>query len=104
MKAREIFKKVEAFNEVASNLGWGGEGYVEVEFNNVSIPFEDGYKDFKKFVKDKYIEYAAKAILEYDGYEFDKEVEVEFEEPGVVYGKYKDSINVVVKLDYWPNR
>ena len=70
MKIREIFNKIENYNEIAN--------YISYSSDKVAIEFSDGrysssqfsnFKEFRKFVKDEYINEVANFILNYDGWE-----------------------------------
>ena len=72
MKAREIFKKVENYNEVAKVLGDKG---ARVLFRDeVSINSFTEWDDFKKFIRNEYIKPVPDILLSFNGFESDKEV------------------------------
>ena len=67
MKIKDIFKKVETYNEVASMIG------SDTIAINVAVGFGFGYRfpdyrTFKVYVNGEFIPEMAKAILEYDGF------------------------------------
>ena len=75
MKIKEMIKKIDTFNEVAEMIGnEKAELRCRIGFG-FSIPVTDE-KSFKKQIKEEYIPIMAKAILDFVGYEFNEEVEI----------------------------
>lgn len=76
MTVKELIKKIDTYNKLAEEIGsetkatlWFGFGYGR------SQNFKT-YAEFKKFIKEEYIDSCVDAILNYDGYEFNKTVSV----------------------------
>ena len=76
MKMKELFKKVEAYNEVAELMH---TAKAKIQFGEVyySERFEH-YNDFCKYVKREYIKEVAEKILNADNVEFDSEIVIEY--------------------------
>ena len=96
MTIREMLKKVEAFNEVSGHMD-GGTGlfdraYLKYDkgigwFGGGDRGYED-YKSLAKSIRADYIPEVAKAILNYDGYEFGEIATLDIEEfPGYSCGR-----------------
>lgn len=73
MKMKDLFKKIEVYNEVANMIGSASVNL------HVAVGFGFGYKypdyrTFKLYINGEYIPEMAKAILNYDGYEIGKTV------------------------------
>lgn len=75
MTIGDMIRKVDAFNEVAKSLGM--RETAELRFRDVGFFSKEvgTYREFKKCIKDEYLESAAKLILEYDGYQFGQKEE-----------------------------
>lgn len=70
MTINEMFKKVEAYNEVAELIG-SHKAVLVMEDDSFRADVQN-MKAFRKFVKDEYIEEMAEAILNSKNYEFNK--------------------------------
>ena len=92
MKAKELFKKLETYNELAEIMHTQkaaicfGEAYYSERFNN--------YKEFSKYVKKTYIDEVAAKILNADNFEFDSETVIEYGS-GIFAGSAKYFIDIV---------
>lgn len=77
MTYREMFKKVDAYNEVAKAMGAN-----EAELRcRIGIGFSEGFKDaktFRKFINTTFIPELAEMILAYGEYEFNTEATILF--------------------------
>lgn len=75
MKLKEMFKKIDAYNELAEIMG------TEKVQLSLSIGYDnckfDTYKSLTKYIRCEYVEGMAQALLECDKYEFDKDIYVE---------------------------
>lgn len=92
MKIKELFKKVEAYNEVAELMH---TNKAKIQFGEVfySERFEH-YSDFCKYVKREYIKEVAEKILNADNVEFDSEIVIEYG-TDIIAGSSKFSIDLV---------
>ena len=90
MKIRDIFKKVETYNEVAEIMQTTkaevsfGEFYHSERFDN--------YEDFRKYVRREYITEFADKVLKFEEWEIDSEKEIEWSG-----GTSKLSLDIVSK-------
>lgn len=80
MKMRDIFKKVEAYNEIADMMR---TDKAQIYFADVMGTWSHGehcktYREFTKYVKDEYQKEIADKILKLDGWEIDGELEIEW--------------------------
>ena len=92
MKIKDLFKKVETYNEVADLMH---TNKAKIQFGEVfySERFEH-YNDFCKYVKREYIKEVAEKILSADNCEFDTEIEIEYGSD-IFAGSSKFSIELV---------
>ena len=70
MKLREMMKKIEAHNEIANIMGDDKAGLKPDD--GVCRTSYQSWDALKRFINEEYIEPLAKAILQYDGFEFNK--------------------------------
>lgn len=92
MKIKDMIKKIDAYNEVAEILGRDtiklhctiGYGY--------EIPFDD-FKSLKKNLNWHLIAPLAKAIIEFDGYELNKETEFKITDEW--------GTDIIEKVEFW---
>lgn len=76
MTMKQMFQKVENHNEIADLLR---EPRTAISFQDRYYgPEIDNYKEFAKYVRDEYIKELADKILKSDGWEFDKELTLEW--------------------------
>ena len=74
MTLREMFKKVEAYNEIAVLMR---TQEAKISFVDRGCHFGEDFEDFKslnKYVKTEYIKELAELVLKSDEWEFDKEI------------------------------
>ena len=76
MKIRDIFKKVEVYNEVAE-LMYSAKAEIKFGEDWHSERF-DNYEDFRKYVRKEYITEVADKILKFEEWEIDSEKEIEW--------------------------
>lgn len=70
MTIKEMFKKVEAYNEVAELIG-SNKAVLEITLDvHFSEKFST-YKEFKAYIKREWIDELAKAVEGYDKYEYE---------------------------------
>jgi len=78
MTMKEMFKKVETYNEIAELMG---TDKAKISFYDLpcfgGIHFSN-YKEFSKYIRQEYIKEIADAILKHDGWEIDKEIEISY--------------------------
>lgn len=78
MTLKEMFKKVEAYNEIAEMMN---TRKAKINFYDVEIyqgnSFET-YDDLRKHIRNEYIKEVAEKVLKSDGWEFDKELTIEW--------------------------
>ena len=76
MRAKDIFKKVDNYNEVAC---YCGEPLKRVKFSDEWInEYFTSYILFQQWVKETYIPEVAKAILMYNDFEIRKECDIHY--------------------------
>lgn len=76
MRAKDIFKKVDNFNEIA---GYCHDPFKKVKFIEEWISeYFLSYGLFQKWVKETYIPEVAKAILTYNDFEIRKESDIHY--------------------------
>lgn len=82
MTLKEMFKKINTYNEIAEAIGTRKQ-IIEIserprDINVTMFSFKGtDFKAFKKALTDEYIEESVNLILNYDGYEFDRDVELD---------------------------
>lgn len=79
MTINEMIKKINAYNEVADEIG---QPHVHLGFRasyyDDCLAIEEDPKAFRKHLKDTFIDVAVKAFTDCNTYEFNKEVHLEF--------------------------
>lgn len=78
MKAREMFKKVEEYNEIARLIG-SAEMEIGMELDFFHEHFSS-YEQFKKYIKSELIDEVGDAILSYKDFEFGCSVDFPYED------------------------
>ena len=75
MTMKELFKKVETYNEVAELMM---TEKAEICFTYAFLSYEKftNYNDFRKFIRKELIKDVADKILKADAFEFDKDMEI----------------------------
>ena len=82
MKIRDLFKKVEVYNEVSEIML---TTKAEISFHQSFFSSErfDNYEDFRRYIRREYVTKTADEILKSDKWEFNEdneaEIEIEFE-------------------------
>ena len=79
MKMKDMFKKVEAYNEIAELMH---TSKAKIQFGEGLFSSErfENYSDFKKYVRHEYIKEVAEEILNAEEWEIDGELEIKFGE------------------------
>lgn len=82
MTLRELFVKIKAYNEVAEIIGENKiaievSEYVENTNCRLWSKACTEYKEMKRAILNTYIDYMAKALITFDGFEFNKDFEIE---------------------------
>ena len=77
MTIKEMIKKIDNYNEVADAIGGMKMELRFTEGYSLSRKVND-YKSFKKYLKAIYINEAVTAIINYNEYEFNKQIELNF--------------------------
>ena len=74
MTMKELFKKVDTYNEVAELMR---TDKAEICFTYAFLSYEKftNYNDFRKFIRRELVKEQADVILKSDAFEFDKDVE-----------------------------
>lgn len=81
MTIKEMFKKINAYNEVAEIMGQSDRVYLGYE-DGESLHFAASTeKELREFIKEEYFAWAAKPILNCNGYEFDETNFIMIERP-----------------------
>ena len=80
MTMKEMFKKIEAYNEIAEMMK---TDKAQIYFANVEGTWSSGehcktYREFTKYVRYEYHKEIADKILKADGWEIDGELEIEW--------------------------
>ena len=79
MTAKEMFKKVEQYNKIGEEIG---REKVEIRFDyhiTETVHTDEAFatfKEWRKHIKKTYHEFAFAALVDFDGYEFNKTVNV----------------------------
>lgn len=71
MTIKEMFEKVETYNEIGEMLGREEKVVLWVDFGSRMLTFKD-YKGFKNWLEEDIIDKLAEAVLECDRFEFGK--------------------------------
>lgn len=91
MTIKELFKKIENYNEVAKMVGTKGL-YLHVTIGYTNDRF-DTFKVFRKRLRDTYIDEVAEAILKNDSFALGEDVEIN------TVGRFGDELNVTVCVE-----
>lgn len=81
MKIRDMFRKVEAYNEIAELMGTTKARIYFADMIGVCSIGEhfSSYSELSKYVRHEFYPAVARMVLEFDGWEMDKEHEFEFD-------------------------
>lgn len=82
MTLRELFVKIKAYNEVAEIIG---EDKMAIEISEYAENSTcrlwskecTEYKEMRRAILNTYVDYMAKALITFDGFEFDRDFEIE---------------------------
>ena len=92
MTLKEMFKKIEGYNQIAEIMG---TDKIYLGFNiNASDERFTNLKDLKKWVNEEFIEELASVVLNFDQYEFDTDRAMEFTYRWPIGTKASDTVIV----------
>ena len=95
MTLKEMFKKVEAYNEIATMMG---SRKAKISFymkaSGCNIRFGESFDSFdslRKYARSEYLKELADAVLKFDSWEMDTEVEISYKDH---FGSHTDTFSV----------